>query len=102
LRNNREVRLIVRWLLEGSRGGRLRARILLLLKEKPMNPNQLAKTLQVNYRTVTHHLKVLQKHGLVKRLGREGYGAPYVLTRLSEEVWEDIVESAKRILGDLK
>lgn len=95
----REIRLILKWLLEGSRGGRLRSKILLLLREKPMNPNQLARELNVNYRSITHHLKVLEEHGLVERLGR-GYGSPYVLTRIAEEVWEDILDSAKRVEGE--
>lgn len=102
MRSYREIRLIVRWLLEGSRGGKLRARILLLLKEKPMNPNQLAKELGVNYRTVIHHLRILQEHELVEKLGGNNYGAPYALTRLSEEIWEYIEEVVRRILGDKK
>ena len=96
---SREERLIVKWLLEGSRGGKLRAKILLLLKEKPLNPNQLARLLGVNYRTISHHLKVLEEHGLVKKL-RNSHGAPYVLTELSERIWGYIVESAKRALGE--
>lgn len=99
METSREVRLIVRWLIEGSRGGKLRAKILLLLKEKPLNPNQLAKTLGVNYRTISHHLRVLEEHGFVKRISRS-HGAPYVLTELSERAWSYIIESAKRVLGE--
>ncbi len=94
----REVRLIVRWLIEGTRGGRLRARILLLLRDGPMNAHQLARSLGVNYRTATHHLRVLQEHGLVERLG-DGYGSPYVLTSLAEEAWPVIEESIRKVLG---
>lgn len=99
--NNREVKLIAKWLLEGSRGGSLRAKILLLLKDKPMNPNQMARELKVNYRSITHHLKVLQDHGLVEKLGR-GYGSPYTLTMLAEENWESILDSVNRTLGEEK
>ena len=96
----REARLVIMWLLEGSRGGRMRAKILLLLKEKPMNPNQLAKAIGANYRTITHHLKVLEEHGLVRRLRGKSYGAPYVLTEFAERAWGYIRESARRVLGD--
>ncbi len=81
------LRKIITWLLSGSRGGPTRLKILRALKEKPMNPNQLAKTLNLNYKTVLHHLSVLERHGLVVRLG-SGYGAPYFLSDTLERNWE--------------
>ncbi len=66
-------------------------RIILALRSRPMNPNQLARELGLNYRTVQHHLDVLEKHGLIVRL-EERYGAPYFLSEDLEENWS-IVES---------
>ncbi len=76
----------------------MRARILLLLKDKPMNPNQLAAELGVNYRTITHHLNILEEHDLVNRLG-EGYGKPYILSDHALEMWSLLEESINRVLG---
>lgn len=85
-------------MIEGSRGGATRARILLLLKEAPLNMNQLAQRLGLNYRTVMHHINVLERNGLIDRIG-EGYGSPYMLSREAEENWEVICESICRVLG---
>ncbi len=92
--DKRRFTLLLRWLLEGSQGGPTRARILKLLREEPKNPHQLAKALGLNYRTITHHLKVLEKHGLVARIG-SGYGSPYILTNTSEKFWGLIEASYK-------
>ncbi len=95
---DRRFKALVRWLIEGSRGGATRARILLLLKETPLNMNQLAQKLGLNYRTVMHHINVLERNGLIDRVG-EGYGSPYILSREAEECWEVICESIVRVLG---
>ncbi|GBF09520.1 putative transcriptional regulator, ArsR family [Aeropyrum pernix] len=90
------VSLLVRWLIEGSRGGVTRARILMLLRERPRNAHQLSQELGLNYRTVLHHLEVLARHGLIARL-YEGYGAPYALTSLAERHWSVIEDSIRRV-----
>ncbi len=95
----RELRFTVIWILEASRGGPMRARILTILRRQPSNPHQLARELGVNYRTVLHHLRVLEENGLVERLG-QGYGRPYVLTIEAEQAWSIIENSIKRVLGD--
>ncbi len=64
------------WIVVGSKGGEMRAKMLDLLCERPMNANQLAEALKVNYRTVTHHLDVLSKNGLIKAEGPK-YGQMY-------------------------
>jgi DNA-binding transcriptional ArsR family regulator len=90
----KDWRRMLIWLLGGSRGGWMRFQIMLALREKPMNPNQLAKHLGVNYRTIIYHLEILEKHGLVTRANK-GYGVPYFLSDYVEKNWE-IVDSAVR------
>lgn len=99
MRNSKRLAQIIRWLIEGSRGGVTRAHILLILKERPMNPNQLARELNLNYRSVTHHLELLEKHELVEKLDK-GYGRPYMLSELSQENWDIIKKSICNVLGD--
>jgi|GEM_PF-207587 transcriptional regulator, ArsR family len=94
---DKDLRKVLIWLLGGSRGGEMRLRILLLLKKRPMNPNQLARLLNVNYRTVIHHLDVLERNGLVVRMSRD-YGAPYFISEMLEKNW-DVLKNVVRILG---
>ncbi len=74
----------------------MRGRILLALRDRPMNINQLAKTLNINYKTVMHHIEILEEHGLVRKLTK-GYGAPYTLTATAENYWGYIEESLKSL-----
>ncbi len=97
--DEKKVKMLTIWLIEGSRGGKTRARILMALKKSPANPHQLAKRLGLNYRTITHHLKVLEDHGLVRRI-HNSYGAPYTLSEAAEKYWKIIEQSICKVLGD--
>ncbi|MGH9952975.1 MAG: ArsR/SmtB family transcription factor [Nitrososphaeraceae archaeon] len=74
------------WYLIGStRGGVNRARILELIYSRPANANQIALELKIDYKTVTHHLDVLSRNGLVITDNKEAYGSIYFLTPLMEK-----------------
>jgi DNA-binding transcriptional ArsR family regulator len=81
------TRRLLWWLLRATRGGPTRVRLLRLIAEKPMNANQLAKELGLDYTTVRHHLGILEKNKVVDVVG-DKYGAVYCLsewlTRKSE------------------
>jgi|GEM_PF-6188817 DNA-binding transcriptional ArsR family regulator len=47
------LRHLLWYLLAGSRGGETRAKILMALKERPYNANQLTRILSLDYKTVT-------------------------------------------------
>ncbi len=92
--NIRGLKYVLGWLIAGTRGGMTRAKILNALKEAPQNANQLATILKMDYRTIRHHLGVLQKNKLVISAG-EGYGTTYFLSSLLEEnysLFEEILE----------
>ncbi|MDA4127547.1 MAG: winged helix-turn-helix domain-containing protein [Thaumarchaeota archaeon] len=87
-----ELRRLLWFLLGGSRGGPSRARIIQLLRDKPRNQNQLATDLEMQYKGVQHHVRVLVKSGLIVGTG-EKYGITYSLTLWLEaglEVFDDI------------
>lgn len=67
------------FLLGGKRGGENRVRIIWSIREKPSNMNQLATELDLQYKTIQHHLKVLTSSSLVVASGEE-YGAVYMLS----------------------
>jgi DNA-binding transcriptional ArsR family regulator len=71
-----EFRRLLWFLLGGSRGGENRAKILSAIKSRPCNLNQLAKLIDVDYRSVQHHMSVLQKNNLVLSAGQK-YGMVY-------------------------
>lgn len=81
------------YLLAGTRGGEMRAKILYRLHQKPLNANQLATALGVDYKTIQHHLIILTKNGVLTSHG--AYGAVYFLSdgvdwKQFEEIWERI------------
>jgi DNA-binding transcriptional ArsR family regulator len=89
----RSLKYLLGWLIAGTRGGATRTKIIETLKETPQNANQLATQLGMDYRTIRHHLKVLEKNKLITTAG-ESYGTTYFLSPLLEEnygLFEEIV-----------
>jgi len=82
--------------LAGTRGGPNRARILRALDERPRNRNQLADDLDLNYKTVDHHVEVLEDNGLVECAGSD-YGAVYLPSDRAEANWGTIEEIADQV-----
>jgi DNA-binding transcriptional ArsR family regulator len=89
------------WLLAGSSGGLNRGRIINQLRERPMNANELSDALDLDYKTIRHHLRVLQKNNLVTTMG-SGYGTMYFPSDLLEEhvetfekIWAQIGKNIK-------
>ncbi len=91
-----KVERLLWWLVAGSRGGVNRARIMFLLHRRPYNANQLASLLGLDYKTVRHHLALLEKHGVVVQEG-EGYGSLYFLSEDIEVAFDSLIEIWERI-----
>jgi DNA-binding transcriptional ArsR family regulator len=94
--SGRPLKYLLGWLIAGTRGGPTRARIIEILKETPQNANQLATALKMDYRTIRHHLKVLEKNRIVTTAG-EGYGTTYFLSPVLEENYVLFEEIVKRM-----
>jgi DNA-binding transcriptional ArsR family regulator len=75
------------YLFAGTRGGENRVRIVRALSDRPMNANQLATELELGYRTIRHHLELLEEHGVVEG-GDNDYGKLYFLTDRFQTYWE--------------
>jgi len=82
--NTRSLRHLLGWLIAGTRGGPTRARIVEILKETPQNANQLATSMKLDYKTVRHHLTVLEKNRIISSIG-DRYGSTYFLSQMMEE-----------------
>jgi DNA-binding transcriptional ArsR family regulator len=92
----RPLKYLLGWLIAGTRGGLTRAKIIIALKETPQNANQLAINLKLDYRTIRHHLEVLEKNKLIVSAG-EGYGTTYFLSPVMEENYALFEEILKKI-----
>ncbi len=90
----RSLKYLLGWLIAGTRGGPTRAKIIEALKETPQNANQLATLLKMDYKTMRHHLEVLEKNRIITSMG-DRYGATYFLSQTLEDnycVFEEIVK----------
>ncbi len=73
----------------------MRLKIVESLMQSPANANQLAQRLGVNYRTIEHHLKVLESNGIIKSEGPR-YGLTFFATDSLKENYSLI----RRLLKD--
>ena len=93
------LRQLLWYLIAGTRGGMNRARIIEVLHERPYNANQLSETLGLDYRTIRHHLELLQKNGLISRPVGDAYASPYFLSSYLEGNYA-VFEEIRRSLRD--
>ena len=92
----RPLKYLLGWLIAGSRGGLTRAKIIEVIRENPQNANQMATTLEMDYRTIRHHLKVLEKNRVITSTG-DGYGNTYFLSADLEENYEVFEEILNKL-----
>jgi len=86
-------------LFVSSRGGTNRIRIMSVLRKRPRNRNQLAIELGMEYKLVQHHIKILEKNNLVKKIGKP-YGVTYYISELfinNEIIFDEIVSRLRSI-----
>ena len=89
------MKKILWWLIAGTKRGINRARI---MHERPYNAHKLAEKLELDYKTVRHHIKVLEDNNVITATG-EKYGTMYFLSSQMEEnyelfqqIWSEIKE----------
>ncbi len=93
----KHLRRLLWYLLGGTRGGPNRAEIIKILQNRPCNANQLAETLRVDYKTIQHHVKILEENGLVSLTNKGSYGAVLFLTAKMEDALPILDEIWSRI-----
>jgi DNA-binding transcriptional ArsR family regulator len=94
--NARSLKYLLGWLIAGTRGGPTRAKIIVALRETPKNANQLATLLKMDYKTMRHHLDVLEKNKILTSVG-DRYGATYFLSQIMEDNYSLFEEIVKKI-----
>ena len=71
-------------LIEEKKLTRIDIRIIEALIQRPYNANQLSEKLEVDYRTMRHHLKVLTENNVRARPAGGSYGSMYFLSGIME------------------
>lgn len=84
------------WLFASSKGGLNRAKIILALKEKPMNLHKLSEAMALHYTTIEHHVKLLTKHGFLVPTG-DDYGKTYFLSQDLEDAYGEFERITQKI-----
>ena len=82
----------------GSKGGINRIRLISVLRKTPLNTNQLAKELGLDYKAIQHHLGVLEKNNLVTKVG-DKYGVTFFISTFLEvnlETFDEIVTKLEK------
>lgn len=82
--NEQPLKQLLGWLIAGTKGGKTRAQIIESVRSNPSNANQLATQLNVDYKTIRHHLTILQKNRIVIPVGTH-YSTVYFLSQPMEE-----------------
>ena len=81
------------YLVAGTKGGETRGRIIDFLEKKPSNANKIAEMLKLDYKTVRHHLKILEKNNIITTVNKDKYGAVYFLSedmKINYDIFEEI------------
>jgi DNA-binding transcriptional ArsR family regulator len=94
--NTRSLKYLLGWLIAGTRGGPTRAKMIEALEETPQNANQLATLLKMDYKTMRHHLEVLEKNKIITSVG-DRYGSTYFLSQTMEDNYVLFEEIMKKI-----
>ena len=82
----------------GSKGGLNRVRLISTIRNTPLNANQLAKELGLDYKAIQHHIGVLEKNNLITRVG-DKYGVTFFISTFLEvnlETFDEIVTKLEK------
>jgi len=82
LKKSNKQQKILCYLIKGTRGGKTRTLILnLIIEENSLNAHQIAKSLDLDYKTIRHHLKVLVNHGIIYEEKQENKSTIYFISK---------------------
>ncbi len=91
----KQIKMLFWSVFAGSKGCINRVKIVLKLKDTPLNTNQLSDLLKLDYKVIERHLEVLEKNNLVTKVGIR-YSITYFLSPLLESNLNLFDEVAKK------
>lgn len=92
------ARRLLWFVFTGTKGGLNRIRLISQIRDKPLNANQLAKAMNLDYKAIQHHVGVLEKNNLITRVG-DKYGATFFISTFLEvnlQVFDEIVSKLEK------
>jgi predicted transcriptional regulator len=95
--NDPYAKRLLWFVFAGSRGGLNRLKLVSILRNTPLNANQLAKEMNLDYKAIQHHMRVLEKNNIVTKVG-EKYNVTYFISNFLEAN----MESFNEIVGKLE
>ena len=99
-----QIKMLFWSVFAGSKGCINRVKIVLQLKQTPLNTNQLCKRLELDYKIVERHLEILEKQNLVTKVGYR-YGAIYLLCPILESnfnLFNEVADKSKNCKENLQ
>ena len=81
-----------------SKGGPTRIRIVDLLEKRPYNMHQISKELKLDYKTIQHHIRVLEENRVITAEEKK-YGTIYFPSAMFDGV-KDIFNGIKNKVGE--
>lgn len=94
--NDPYAKKLLWFVFAGSRGGINRLKIVNLLRQQPYNANQIAKEMNLDYKAITHHIRVLEKNNIITKMG-EKYNVTFFISTFLEVNMESYNEIAKKL-----
>lgn len=94
--NDPYAKRLLWFVFAGSRGGLNRLRLVSILRNTPLNANQLAKEMGLDYKAIQHHVQVLEKNNIVTKVG-EKYNITYFISGFLEANMESFDEIANKL-----
>lgn len=95
--SDQDIIRLLWFLFAGTRGGDNRIKILDLLIKNPLNINKISEELQLDYKTIQHHMRILEKNNLIARMG-DKYGILYFISNYLEKNIESYYNIKKKLV----
>jgi len=95
--SDQDIIRLLWFLFAGTRGGDNRIKILDLLIKNPLNINKISEELQLDYKTIQHHVRILEKNNLITRMG-DKYGILYFISNYLEKNIESYYNIKKKLV----
>jgi len=96
LANDPYAKRLLWFVFAGSRGGTNRLRLVQAIQKTPLNANQLAKELGLDYKAIIHHVRVLEKNNIITRIG-EKYNVTFFISAFLEANLDSFLEIAQKL-----
>lgn len=94
--NDPYAKRLLWFVFAGSRGGTNRLRLIQSIRKTPLNANQLAKEMGLDYKAILHHISVLEKNNLITRIG-EKYNVTFFISNFLEANMDSFEQIAREL-----